>query len=242
MGGEIIYIIPAVLEYAAVMMIVSTFSLWLFRIGARRWVLLARLSEMSHLPVGATASVLSIISLIVGVIIAAQPVPQPRSARTVAAFEVPLNTALDRADLLSILRSEAARDDLTVEVETAQEMRTWAEMSPELRRSIDAVAYRGGHSKKMEVTISDKLQLGHVWVIFFRGEDLALARRFRAQLMARIFQRWPNTLRVPVAQTRALPLIADLIRNDAGYQIDPARLATYICGPAPENAPASACH
>ena len=172
---------------------------------------------------------------------ACQPVPQPESARTVAAFEVPLTTAVDRADFLTILAADAAAEGLDVKVETAEEMERNAEISPIRRSSIHAIVYRAGDIHQIEARVSDQFHLGHVWISFSQGEDVALARRFRDRLMSRTIERWPETLSVPVAQTGALPLKEDLVRGDHGYDIDPTKLAGYVCGTAPGNAPQSAC-
>jgi hypothetical protein len=241
MGGEIIFLIPAVFGFAAVATLCGTLVLWLAWLGAHRWGPLSRRTGSSRFPVGAVISVLLAISLPVGCMRACQPVPQPESASTVAAFEVPLTTAVDRADFLTILAAEAAAEGLYVKVETAEEMERRAEMSPIFRRSIHAIVYRGGDFHQAEARVSDQFHFGHVWISFSQGEDLELARRFRDQLMARTIERWPETLSVPVAQTGALPLKEDLVQGDHGYEIDPAKLAGYLCGTAPDNAPQSAC-
>ncbi|MBW0151918.1 MAG: hypothetical protein KXJ53_11970 [Phenylobacterium sp.] len=241
MGGEIIFLIPAVLGFAAVATLGGTLVLWLVWLGAHRWGPLSRRTGSSRFPVGVAASVLLVISLPVGCIRACQPVPQPESARTVAAFEVPLTTAVDRADFLTILAADAAAEGLDVKVETAEEMERRAEISPIVRGSIHAIVYRAGDIRQIEARVSDQFQLGHVWISFRQGEDVALARRFRERVMARTIERWPETLSVPVAQTGALPLKEDLVRGDHGYEIDPAKLAGYVCGTAPGNARPSAC-
>ncbi len=158
-----------------------------------------------------------------------------------AAFEVPLTTAVDRADFLTILNAEAAATGLDLNVETAEEMERWAEMAPNSRKSIGITVYRGGDIRQNEARVSDQFHFGHVWISFQQGEDPALARRFRERLMSRIVERWPETLSVPVAQTGALPHKEDLVRGDHGYEIDPSRIAGYICGTAPGNAPKWAC-
>ena len=241
MGSEIIFLIPAVLGFAAMAMLGGTLVLWLVWIGARRWGPLSRRTGSSRFPVGVIASVLLSISLPVGCIRAFQPVPQPESAKIVAAFEVPLTTPVDRADFLTILTAEAATEGLDLKVETAEEMERWAEMSPELRRSIHAIVYRGGDFRQTEARVSDQFHFSYVWMSFSQGEDPALARRFRERLMSRIAERWPETLSVPVTQTGELPLKNDLVRSDHGYEIGPAKMAGYICGNAPDNAPQSAC-
>lgn len=99
----------------------------------------------------------------------------------------------------------------------------------------------GGDLRQTEARVSDQFHFNQVWISFSQGADPALARRFQDRLMSRTIQRWPETLSVPVAQTGSLPHKEDLVRTDAGYEIDPARLAGYICGTAPGNAPQSAC-
>lgn len=241
MGPEIIFLIPAVLGFAAVATLGGTLVLRLVWMAARRWRPLAAQTGSTRFPVGATASVLLAISLPTGCIRACQPVPQPESLRTVAAFEVPLTTKADRADFMTILNAEAAAEGLNLNVETAEEMERWAEMSPKFRKSIDATVYRAGDLRQTEARVSDQFHFGHVWMSFTHGGDPTLARRFRERLVARITERWPETLSVPVAQTGSLPHREDLVRGAHGYDINSARMAGYICGTAPGNAPPSAC-
>lgn len=241
MGSEIIFIIPAVLGFAAMATLGGTLVVWLVWMLGRRWGPLSRRAGSSRFPIGTTAAVLLVISLPAGCIRACQPIPQPESLRTVAAFEVPLTSAVDRASFLTILTAEARAEGLNLNVETAKEMERWAEMSPELRRSIDATVNRGGDLRQTEAYVSDRSHLGHAWISFTQGEDLALAQRFRDRLMSRTIERWPETLSVPIAQTDSLPLKEDLVRGDQGYEINPARMARYICGTAHSNAPLSAC-
>lgn len=241
MGSEIIFIIPPMLAFAALATLGGTIVLWLVWIGARRWGPVSWRRGSSRFPVGAIVAVLLAISLPVGCIRAFQPIPQPKSARTVAAFEVPLRTAADRADFLTILTAEAAAEGMDVKVETASDMDRWAKMSPRLRRSIHAIVYRGGDFRQTEARVSDESHVGYAWISFSRGEDPALAQRFRDRLMSQTVERWPETLSVPVARTGSLPFREDLIRGDDGYKIDPAKSSGYICGTAPGNAPKSAC-
>ncbi|MFN3931769.1 MAG: hypothetical protein ACK4JY_08485 [Brevundimonas sp.] len=241
MGGEIIFVIPAVLGFAAVATLGGTLVVWLVWIGARRWGPRSKRAGSSRFPIRATVAVLLAISLPAGCIRAGQPVPQPEGLRTVAAFEVPLTSAVDRADFLTMLIAEARAEGLNVDVETAEEMESWAEMSPKLGTSIHATVYRGDDLRQAEAHVSDRFHPGHVWVSFNQGEDPALARRFRERLMSRTTEQWPETLSVPVAQTGSLPAKEHLVRGNQGYEIDQAKMASYICGTAPGNAPQSAC-
>ena len=205
MGSEIIFIIPAVLGFATFATLGGSLVLWLAWTVARRWGPLSWRKGSPRFPIGTTAAVLLAISVPAGCIRALQPIPQPESLRTVGAFEVPLTSAVDRADFLTILTTEAAAEGLDVEVEAAEEMERWAEMSPELRRSIDATVYRGGDLRRTEANVSDRSHVGHAWISFTQGEDPALARRFRDRLMSRTIERWPETLSVPISQTGSLP-------------------------------------
>lgn len=241
MGGEIIFIIPGVLGFAAVVTAVGTVLVWLVWRLVRRRRKVSQQRETSRFPIVTTVAALLAISLPSGCFWASRPVPQPASQRTVAAYEVPLPTAQDRADFLTIIAAEAAVHGLDVRVETPEEMAAWARMSPDLRRSLHASIFRGGDLHKTEAEVSDRFHLGHAWIHFARGDDPELARRFRDGLMARLVQRWPEILRVPVAQTGSLPHREDLIVGSDGYEIDPAKMAGYICGDAPGNAPRSAC-
>ncbi|CAN5315849.1 hypothetical protein BH10PSE1_BH10PSE1_00510 [soil metagenome] len=241
MGSEIIFIIPAMLGFAALVTLGGTLLLWLIWITARRWGPLSWRTGSSRFPIGATAAILVAISLPAGCIRACQPIPQPESLRTVAAIEVPLISAVDRADFLNILTAESRAAGLDLNVETPEEMERWAGMSPELRRSIDATVYSGGDLRQTEAHVSDRSHLGHVWISFTQGEDPVRSRGFRERLMSRTVERWPESLSVPVAQTGSLPFKEDLVRGDHGYEINPAKNAGYICGNSPGNAPRSAC-
>jgi len=241
MGGEIIFVIPAVLGIAAVATGVGTFLVWLIWSLVRRRRPLSSTPGTSRFPLGTTVAVLLAISLPAGCIFASQPVPQPESLRTVAAYEVPLTSAEDRADLLALFDSEARPLGLAVDAETPEEMEVWARMSPDLRTSIHATVYREGDRSQTYADVSDRQFSGRVWIIFSQGEDVALGRRFRNQLMHSVLERWPATLPVPVAQTGSLPLVEDLVLGEGGYEIDPAKTAGYVCGNGPGNAPPSAC-
>lgn len=241
MGGEILLFIPTVLGLAAIGTLGGIVVPWLVWMAARQWGPLSWRMGSMRFPFGAIALVLFAISLTFSWMFAFQPVAQPEGSRIVAAFEVPITSAADRADFLAILAAEAKTEGLDVKVETAEEIERWAEMSPTVRKSVGAIVYRGGDFLQTEARVSDQFYFGHVWISFAQGEDPALARRFRDQVMSRTIERWPQTLAVPVAQTGSLPHREDLVRTDTGYKINPSRLAGYLCGDAPGNAPQRAC-
>lgn len=241
MGGEILLFTPMALGLAAIGTLGGVLVLWLVWIAACQWGSISWRMGSMRFPFGAIALVIFAISFTFSWMWTFQPVTQPEGSKTVAAFEVPLTTAVDRADFLAILATEAKAEGLDVKVETAQEMERWAEMSPKLRKSVEAIVYRGGDFLQTEARVSDQFHFGHVWISFAQGKDPALALRFRDQVMSRTIERWPETLTVPVAQTGSLPHREDLIRTDTGYEINPSRSEGYLCGDAPGNAPQLAC-
>lgn len=232
MGSEIIFVVPYVAGFAAVVTIAGTFIIWLIWAGVRRWRPGAMRRGSTAFPTRLVSSALLCIALPAGCIWALQPVPQPESGRTVAAFEVPLNTAADRAEFLAILGREAAAEGLNISSESEEALERWNEMSPDFRRTISVDIWRDDARTGNEARVSDQFHPGDVWISFKQGEDPATALRFRERMMRQTFNRWPGTLPIPVAATGALPHKRDLVLGDRGYEIDPRSLSEYACGPA----------
>lgn len=243
MGSEIIFLVPYVAGFAAVATVIGTFIVWLIWAGARHWGPRPVREGSTVFPTRFVASVLLCLTLPVGCLRACQPVPQPESLRTVAAFEVPIRTAADRTDLLAILNREAAAEGLEVHAESQEALEQRNQTMPDDRTTTSIEVRRGDAWQGNEAHISDTGRDGHTWISFSRGKVPALARRFRDRVMRKIVDRWPDTLSVPVADTGALPHRTDLVLGDQGYEIDPAKLAGYTCDPSlgPEAAPPSSC-
>ena len=107
-------------------------------------------------------------------------VRQPESAKTVAAFEIPLPSGQDRVEFLSMLRATAKTDGLHVDVETKQELEQTARDIPEAEMTIHAGVWRGKNDDKSEAVVMDwHDHLGQVWIMFAKGEDAKLATNFR---------------------------------------------------------------
>lgn len=243
MGPEIIFAIPYALGFAAAATIGGTFAIWLIWAGLRRWGPRSIREASMAFPSGAVCSVLLCLALPVGCVWASQPVPQPESRRTVAAFEVPLSTPADRTDFLTILGREAAAEGLTLDAVPEAELDRRSRMGTDIPMRIEASIWRG-EPRGNEAFIWDISQDdGHVWISFSRGEDRALAQRFRERVMREVVERWPGTLAVPVPLTGALPLRQDLIVTAEGYVIDPGRMARYDCPekPGDKAAPPATC-
>jgi hypothetical protein len=154
--------------------------------------------------------------------------PQPRSAETVAALEVPLPTESDRLEFLKLLDKEARAEGLHVDSAGKEELQRLAADIPQTAMTIHAAIWRGPNDDKSEAVIMDqKDHLGQVWLSFSRGENERLAARFRNKAMRVAKARWPETLTLPIMPTGAIPLHEDLIKTSDGYKVDPAAASKY---------------
>jgi hypothetical protein len=153
---------------------------------------------------------------------------QPKSAKTVAAFEIPLSTEEDRADFLDMLRRRAEAEGMHVDAATSEELEHTGRVIPEAKRTIRAAVWRGSNDDEFVASILDfHDHLGPVWITFSRGEDPEIATRFRERLMHEVRERWPDTLALPIMPTGAIPLHDDLVRTPDGYVVDPAAASKY---------------
>lgn len=160
--------------------------------------------------------------------IAAQPV----SNETVAAFEVPLLQAKDRAAFLTIVREAARAEGAHLDAASDGELRDTGAAMPQAKMSIHAAVWRGSDDKESWATIMDQADhLGQVWIMFSRGEDEKLALRFQNRAMHEIKARWPGTLSLPIIDRRTIPLHRDLVRTPDGYRVDPSAASKYSSRP-----------
>ena len=154
--------------------------------------------------------------------------PQPESRRTVAAFEIALPTKQDRTAFLEVFRTAALQDGLHVDAASDEELDRDAAAIPAAKMTINAAAYRGPNDDRPEADVMDQPDhQGRPWITFLRGDNPALATRFRDRVMATIRQRWPETLSLPIMPTGAIPLASDLIRTPEGYILNPAAASKY---------------
>jgi hypothetical protein len=156
--------------------------------------------------------------------------PQPESARTVAAFEVPLPSPVERAEFLALLRAAAASEGLHVDASDAGEIHQLSEVSP---LTINAAVWRGDNDDEELASVMDMPNnLGRAWISFSKGEDPHLATRFRERAMRQILNRWPGTQSLPIMPTGAIPLPEDLRQTPHGYLVKPEAASRYELSPA----------
>jgi hypothetical protein len=155
-------------------------------------------------------------------------VAQPESARTVAAFEVPLTSEAERSQFLSVLRAAAEAEGMHVDAATSSQLKEMAKAGPEFETTMDAAVWRGSNDDEAVASAMDQHDhLGEVWIFFSRGEDPALTSRFRESAMREIVLRWPGTLSLPIMPTGAIPLRRDLLRTPNGYVVNPSEAQRY---------------
>jgi hypothetical protein len=177
---------------------------------------------------------LLLLPFILGACAACGVAPQPASNETVAAFEVPLLTAQDRAAFLAVLRDAAKAEGGHVDAASDDELRQTSDAMPEARMSIYAAVWRGQDDDENWATVMDQADhIGRVWITFARGKDEALASRFRDHAMKDIHARWHNPLSLPIIDRRTIPLHRDLVRTSSGYKLKPSEASRYVGGSKP---------
>jgi hypothetical protein len=153
---------------------------------------------------------------------------QPESARTVAAFEVPLPSETDRNQFLAVLRTAAETEGMHLDAASSEELKREAAVSPAFKMTMNATVWRGANDAEAIASAMDQPDhLGQVWISFFTGKDPALNSRLREGAMREIMQRWPDTLSLPIMPTGAIPLHRDLTRTPSGYVVNPSEAHKY---------------
>jgi hypothetical protein len=154
--------------------------------------------------------------------------PQPESAKTTAAYEVPLPTQEDRETFLSVLSDIAKSEGLHVDSASKESLE---HRSSVYRMTLSAAVWKGEDDDEAIASAMDGPDhLGQVWLTFSKGEDPALNERFRDAAMREIVRRWPETLSLPLMPTGAIPLSRDLVRTPQGYIVNPSEAAKYGAG------------
>jgi hypothetical protein len=69
--------------------------------------------------------------------------PQPESAETVSAFEVPLPTERDRSEFLTIVGDAAEAEGHHLDAASSEELRDSANAIPQAKMTIHAAVWRG---------------------------------------------------------------------------------------------------
>ena len=153
---------------------------------------------------------------------------QPDSARTVAAFEVPLPTERELDEFLALLRQVAQGEGVHVDAADTQELVQTGKDMPAAKMTLHAAVWRGSDDDRAEAVIMDQADpLGQVWIMFSKGENPKLATAYRNKAVKAIFRRWPETLSLPIMPTGAIPLHQDLVRTANGYKVDPSAAGKY---------------
>ena len=150
---------------------------------------------------------------------------QPESARTVAAFEVPLPSAAEREEFLALLGQEAQAEGMHVDASTAEELQ---KLSGPFRMTIHAAVWRGDDDGEAVASVMDHPEnLGRPWLMFSKGEQPERVARFRENVMRRVRQRWPGTLSLPVMPTGGIPSRYQLLQTEQGYRLLPKFASNY---------------
>jgi hypothetical protein len=152
-------------------------------------------------------------------------VEQPKSAKTVAAYEVPLPTPTDRQRFIALLTEKAKASGFHVDAATDEELKATSAVSPQ---TFNATVWRGKDDEEPIASAMDfQDRLGRVWISFSLGQDPARSRGFRNGLMPAIKESWPDTASLPIMPNGAIPLTEDSLRTPQGYIVKPSAAAKY---------------
>ena len=150
---------------------------------------------------------------------------QPKSAKTVAAYEVPLPTPSDKRRFLALLTQKAEAAGFHVDAATDEELNATSEVAPQ---TFNATVWRGKDDEERIASAMDFPDgLGRVWISFSLGEDPVRSRQFRQALVPAIKGAWPDTASLPIMPNGAIPLHEDLVRTPQGYIVNPSAAAKY---------------
>ncbi len=152
-------------------------------------------------------------------------VEQPKSAKTVAAFEVPLPTPADKRRFLALLTQRAEASGYHVDAATDEELKATSEVH---RQTFNATVWRGTDDEERIASAMDfEDGPGRVWISFSLGEDPLRSRQFRETLVPAIKRGWPETASLPIMPNGAIPLPGDLVRTPDGYVVNPTAATKY---------------
>ncbi len=150
--------------------------------------------------------------------------PQPESRKTVAAYEVPLPTASDKAQFLDLLRKVAEVNGYHVDAASPADLAAMSEVS---KITFSATVWRGDDEESMASAMDFRDRIGRVWLAFPTGNDPSRSTQFRESLVPQIRQAWPETASLPIMPSGAIPLTEDLVRTPTGYEVLPTAASKY---------------
>ena len=153
------------------------------------------------------------------------PVEQPKSLKTVAAYEVPLPTPADKQRFLKLLTAQAEASGFHIDAATDDELKAASEVSPQTFR---AAVWRGKDDDESIASAMDfEDRLGRVWLSFSLGEDPQRSARFRERLVPEVKRLWPETTSLPIMPNGGIPLTEDLVRTPSGHAVKQSEAAKY---------------
>jgi len=161
--------------------------------------------------------------------------PQPKSARTVAAYEVPVSTKGDRDALVNLLRRYAEAEGFHVDAATDEENKQLSDVSP---ITINATVWSGKNDHEPVASVMDGADhVGLGWLTFSKSDEPEGTARFGDRVMKQVRLRWPRTEPLPIMPTGAIPLPRDLVLTRDGYRVKRGARPSMSCQPHPRSRP-----
>lgn len=120
----------------------------------------------------------------------------PEAGKTVAVLQIPMPSPSERSALVATARGEATAGGMKLFSYTYQQLRQMDAGGPGSAGSVSAAIWL---DDEPVVSISDRVRIGHVEIVFWKGKDPARAEHFRKRLTAVVQKRWPATLTLPLS-------------------------------------------
>lgn len=117
----------------------------------------------------ALATLLSMAIFCASVVLNNQPFHQPESARTVAAFDIPMPAVSDRRAFLAVLRREAGAAGCRVDAVSEEDLRALSHVTPLTMNASISCGENG--ALHMATAMNHPAEPGRIWITFARGED-----------------------------------------------------------------------
>jgi hypothetical protein len=110
-----------------------------------------------------------VLATICAVILGGGMAPQPESIKTVAAFEIPLQSKADREQFLRVLRAAAEVEGMHVDAERDTDLESDAKVSPNFKMTIKAAVWRGSNDEEAVASTMDQSTTWDKCGLYFRG-------------------------------------------------------------------------
>ncbi len=201
---------------------------WLINGATPRWTRILKITVWIGKVTFKVGAIAAILILVLAIVAGFGGARKPDSIKTVAAFEVPLQTEADHDEFLLVLGAAATAEGMHVYSDNKRVLEMESKNNPNFQMTVNTAVWRGPNNHELVANAMDQVDhLGQIWLMFSRGEEPEVNAKFRERVMHEIMQHWPGTLSLPITPSGGIPLRTDLIQTPAGYVVKPSEAKRY---------------